>query len=232
MYRLLATGTASVAVLLSLTACGGAAPDRAEQVPGPAATATSNPGAEEDHNDADVMFAAMMIPHHRQAVEMSEIVLAKSDIPAEVRTLAEEIRAAQAPEIEQLTAWLDEWNAATSMPMTSMPMDSPGHDMPMNSPDHEMPMGEPETTAEQMPGDMSGMEGMLSPQDLQALRDAEGTDAARLYMTQMIAHHQGAVAMAQGEIEHGRNPAAVDMARQIVDTQQQEITTMEQLLAQ
>ncbi len=119
------------------------------------------------------------------------------------------------------------------MPMTSMPMDSPGHDMPMNSPDHEMPMGEPETTAEQMPGDMSGMEGMLSPpQDLQALRDAEGTDAARLYMTQMIAHHQGAVAMAQGEIEHGRNPAAVDMARQIVDTQQQEITTMEQLLAQ
>ena len=228
MYRLLATGAASVAVLLSLTACGGAAPDRAEHVPGPAETATSNPGAEEDHNDADVMFAAMMIPHHRQAVEMSEIVLAKSDIPAEVRTLAEEIRAAQAPEIEQLTAWLDEWNAATSMPMTSMPMDSSGHDMPMNSPDHEMPMGEPETTAEHM----SGMEGMLSPQDLQALRDAEGTDAARLYMTQMIAHHQGAVAMAQDEIEHGRNPAAVDMTREIADTQQQEITTMEQLLAQ
>ena len=55
------------------------------------------------------MFAQMMIPHHEQALEMSAIVLAKDGLDPEVAKLAEEIQAAQGPEIEQLEAWLDEW---------------------------------------------------------------------------------------------------------------------------
>ncbi|KRC62075.1 hypothetical protein ASE14_09810 [Agromyces sp. Root81] len=65
---------------------------------------------------ADVMFAQMMIPHHEQALEMSGIVLAKDGLDPEVAALAGEIQAAQGPEIAQLEAWLEEWDAPREMP--------------------------------------------------------------------------------------------------------------------
>lgn len=55
----------------------------------------------------DIMFAQMMIPHHQQAVDMSELALEKSSDDA-VLALAADIRAAQAPEIDQMTRWLEE----------------------------------------------------------------------------------------------------------------------------
>ena len=44
-----------------------------------------------DYNDADIMFAQMMIPHHQQAVEMSEMLLAKEGIPAQVVEFAQRV---------------------------------------------------------------------------------------------------------------------------------------------
>lgn len=70
---------------------------------------TSGADAAGEANEADVMFAQMMIPHHEQALEMSTIVLAKDGVDPDVAELAEGIAAAQGPEIEQLEAWLDEW---------------------------------------------------------------------------------------------------------------------------
>ena len=67
-------------------------------------------------NDADVMFAQMMLPHHEQALEMSGIVLAKAGLDPEVAALAAQIEAAQGPEIEQLEAWLEEWDAPRAAP--------------------------------------------------------------------------------------------------------------------
>jgi uncharacterized protein (DUF305 family) len=61
------------------------------------------------HNDADVMFATMMIPHHAQAVEMSETVLAKDGVDEGVVDLAERVKDAQQPEIDQMTGWLKTW---------------------------------------------------------------------------------------------------------------------------
>jgi uncharacterized protein (DUF305 family) len=60
----------------------------------------------------DVMFAQMMIPHHQQAVEMAEIALAKTDSSSQVRELATAIKAAQDPEIQTMTGWLQTWGAA------------------------------------------------------------------------------------------------------------------------
>ena len=54
----------------------------------------------------DQMFAAMMIPHHEQAIVMSELALTKSS-NAEILALAQEIRDAQSPEIEQMKTWVD-----------------------------------------------------------------------------------------------------------------------------
>ena len=84
----------------------------------PTAAATGTPAAGA-HNDADVMFAQMMIPHHRQAIEMADMILAKPDIDPVVAALATEIKGAQTPEIDQMTGWLIGWglNATPSMDM-------------------------------------------------------------------------------------------------------------------
>ena len=91
--------------------------------------------------------------------------------------------------------------------------------------------GEP-TQPDNMGGDhdMSQMEGMLSDEELQQLSDAPVLEAAELFLNQMIAHHEGAVAMAEDQVENGTYPPAVDLAQTVIDTQQQEIDTMRQLL--
>ncbi len=64
-----------------------------------------------DHNDADVSFAAGMVPHHQQAIEMSDIILAKQGIDQRVVDLANQIKAAQGPEIATMQQWLTGWGA-------------------------------------------------------------------------------------------------------------------------
>jgi uncharacterized protein (DUF305 family) len=111
--RAVALGVAGVFALAGCAANGaGAAGDGHDghsgagvETEAPASTGTT----------ADVMFAQMMIPHHEQALEMSGIVLAKAGLDPEVAALAEEIQAAQGPEIAQLEAWLDEWDAPREM---------------------------------------------------------------------------------------------------------------------
>lgn len=212
----LAMTAAAAAVLLGLSACSGTGTE--SETTGTTATTTSaaESAAEHseaehsdaqhsaaEHSEADVMFAQMMMPHHEQAIEMSDIILAKDGVPAEVTTLAEEIKAAQGPEIAQLTEWLEQW-------------------------------GEPVTPADEHGGhgghDMSEMEGMLSEEELQELSDAPGPEAATLFLEQMIAHHEGAVAMAEDEVANGSYQPAIDMAQTIIETQQAEIDEMKKLL--
>lgn len=202
---------AAAAVLLGLSACTSDETDTAsETTTAVETTATSGSSTTEQaeesaqHSEADVMFAQMMIPHHEQAIEMSDIILSKDDVPADVTSLAEEIKAAQGPEIAQLTDWLEQWGEPTQ---------PEGMDMDMGG-DH----------------DMAQMEGMLSDEELQQLSDAPGPEAAELFLNQMIAHHEGAVAMAEDQVENGTYPPAVDLAQTIIDTQQQEIDTMRQKL--
>ncbi len=70
---------------------------------------------------ADVMFLEMMIPHHQQAVEMSQLASSNGASP-EVQKLADKIAAAQGPEIEQMQSWLDDANAPDMMGGSSMGM--------------------------------------------------------------------------------------------------------------
>ncbi|MEH6822202.1 MAG: DUF305 domain-containing protein, partial [Dietzia psychralcaliphila] len=158
-------------------------------------------------NDADVMFAQMMYPHHAQAVEMADMANGRTDNP-EVLSLASAIAAAQQPEMDQMTTWLTEWG----QPMPDMDRGDMG-DM----------------------GDMGGMDhssgsGMMTAQDMDALMAASGPEFDRQWLTMMIAHHTGAIEMANTEIADGSNPDALEMARTIVATQQQEIDTMQRLL--
>ena len=110
---------AALAAVLALAGC--AAPGGGGM--GHDGHATTGTDASAEANAADVMFAQMMIPHHEQALEMSAIVLAKEDVDPEVAELAEQIAAAQGPEIEQLEAWLDEWGVPRMPGDHAMPMD-------------------------------------------------------------------------------------------------------------
>ncbi|QII07972.1 DUF305 domain-containing protein [Rhodococcoides fascians A25f] len=168
---------------------------------GSSSSSSASANVSEEFNDADAMFAQMMYPHHAQAVEMAAMVEGRTDDP-DILTLASAIEAAQQPEMDRMTAWLTEWGQP-----------APSSDM----------------------GEMSGMDhssgmGMMSQQDMDALTAASGAEFDRQWLTMMIAHHTGAIEMANIEIADGSNPDAQEMARTIVATQQQEIDTMQQLL--
>ncbi len=159
--------------------------------------------SDEANNAQDVTFVKDMIPHHEQAVVMSDLALGQAGSPA-VKDLATRIKAAQAPEIATMQGWLTAWGEDAAG----------GHDMGS--------MGSM---------DMGGMKGMVSDEDLSALRAASGTEFDKLYLKDMIAHHEGAVEMAKAEIAKGKDPAAKTLAQQITSSQEKEITEMRQLMA-
>lgn len=220
---------ATAAAVLTLAGCAGNGTDSTtatETSPGAVmsetttgGTLTTATGQDSEHSAADVMFSRMMIPHHQQAIEMSDIILDKDDVPADVRTMAEEIKAAQGPEIEQMRQWLEQWGVPGG------PQGGPmmGDDVPGHMGDH---MGGADDAA-----GMPMMDGMLSGQEMRELSDARGPDAARLFLEQMIAHHEGAIEMAQDEVSDGTYPPTVELARSIIQTQQREIDRMREMIA-
>ncbi len=176
---------AALAAALFLSSCGGGegtapAPESAEQ-------------SAAEFNDADVMFARMMIPHHEQAVEMSR--LAEGRAGEEVGALAAEIEAAQGPEIEQLEGMLDAWGVE--------------------------PAGD---------GEHHGMSGMMTEEQMAELERAEGEAFDTLFLELMIAHHRGAVQMAEDQLANGVDPGARELAQEVVDAQEAEIERMDAML--
>lgn len=193
---------ACLGAVLILPGCGGSGGEPATEVLSSSAAAA--PGASSAgtsmRNEADVMFAQMMIPHHREAVEMAELASTRS-AGAEVKELADNIKAAQQPEIDAMSGWLQEWGEKVP---------APGEDM--------------SAMGHSMPGDMSEA-------DMAALRAASGADFDKQFLTMMIAHHEGAIQMADEHLASGANDAAKTLSRAILTTQQAEIVTMKGMLA-
>jgi uncharacterized protein (DUF305 family) len=157
---------------------------------------TPSPPAGAEFNTADETFAMEMIGHHEQAVEMADIVLAKSDVDSRVLELAAKIKAAQQPEIDVMTDWLEGWGVDVS--------------------------------------DMGGMDhggDMMSEEDMDALTAATGAEASTLFLDQMVEHHEGAIDMAERELDEGQNADALELAQKIIDDQTAEIEFMQTLRA-
>jgi uncharacterized protein (DUF305 family) len=163
-------------------------------------------------NDADVAFAQMMVPHHEQAVTMSDLALdpARGASP-EVQALAEQIGSAQHDEIAQMQAWLEEWGVHGGS----------GHA------GHESGHGSGHGSEH---GGEQQMDGMLSDDQLAQLEDATGPEFDELWLTSMIEHHEGAVTTAETVVADGKDPDVRELAEQIVEVQRTEITAMEALL--
>lgn len=186
---MLAVAALLLASLLALAACGG--------------EEDSPAGGSAEFNGADVTFASEMIPHHQQAVEMAELAADRA-LSSEVRQLAEDIEAAQGPEIETITQWLADW----------------GQEAPSGSMDHG-DMGH---------GDSQEMPGMMNEAEMAQLEQSDGAAFDRMFLEMMIGHHRGAIEMARTEQANGENPDAVALAEQIETDQEAEIEKMEQLL--
>jgi uncharacterized protein (DUF305 family) len=194
---------AAAVLLFSLAACGG---DDGESA-SPAAHTASNGDV---FNDADVDFATAMIPHHAQALVMVDMTRGRQLSP-EVTTLTEQISAAQTPEIEEMVDWLTAWEEPIPPTMRDH----------VNAEDHGM-------------GGMDGMDddmpGMMSDEDLAELEHASDAEFEDMWLQMMIAHHEGAIEMAQDEQEDGAFSPALKLAGSIESSQQAEIDLMKKLL--
>lgn len=176
-------------------------------------TATTPPGSSasasqvaQDHNQADITFAQDMIPHHAQAIAMSEMAAQRAGSP-QVKDLAVRIQAAQQPEIDQMSELLRAWSAP--VPDVNSPMGGRGQM------DH---------------GTSGGMPGMMSDDQMQQLGQATGDAFDRMFLQMMITHHQGAITMAETELRDGQNPEARELAQHIIDGQRREIAEMQSFL--
>ena len=120
---------------------------------------------------ADVHFMQGMIHHHAQAVVMAGWAQTHGARP-DVKTLAQRIDVAQRDEMAFMQRWLRERHQEVPDPLEHYAM---GHDMAMSP-------------AELMPG-------MLTAEQMKALDAARGPEFDRLFLTDMIQHHQGAITM-------------------------------------
>lgn len=198
---------AGLAVLLTLSACGG--DDEAGK---------PQELSETEHNKADVTFATDMIQHHAQAMSMVDLTTDRKLEP-EVQELADAIRAAQSPEIETMSGWLQEWGE--EVPSTMRDHVNGGH---------EGHGGEDSSMSDSMEGMDHDMPGMMSAEEMDALENASDAEFRDMWLEMMIEHHEGAVDMSETEQDEGRFKPAVDLAGTIIESQTKEIDTMEKLL--
>ncbi|MEV4706318.1 DUF305 domain-containing protein [Actinoplanes sp. NPDC049316] len=197
---------AALAATLVVSACGGDGSSSGSAMDHGAATAASAPAGTAAFNDADVTFAQLMIDHHRQAIQMAALADGRAADPG-VKELAATIKAAQQPEIDTMNQWLTAWGKPAPAPGSTM---EPG-----------------------MPGmDHGAMPGMMSAEDMAELTGAKGAAFDKQFLTMMIAHHEGAVQMAQQEAAQGSDPEAKALAQKIVTDQQAEIAEMRKMLEQ
>lgn len=204
-FTRIAAALAALATALFVSACSSSQPATDEHAGHTQSETEQAPvisGEPAGFNDADVSFATNMVPHHEQAIELSALVPDRSTNP-EVLALASEIQAAQEPEIATMKAFLVQWN--------ENPEAAGGHE------GHDM-------------SSMEGMEGMVDPATMSRLESLQGAEFDTLWLESMIAHHEGAIGMAETELADGENVDAKGLAQQIIDGQQAEIDRMKTML--
>lgn len=169
-------------------------------------------------DSVDAGFSRDMRAHHSQAVQMSFLVREATD-DADVDQLALDILLTQQQQVGQMYAWLEEWG---------LPQSSSSDRMAWMGHSGDMDMGGAEgTDMASMPG---GMPGMASNADLQALEDARGERAERIFLQLMVPHHEAGVEMADYAVEHAGTEQVRQLAESISVAQQSELTVLNDLL--
>ncbi|NMR19477.1 DUF305 domain-containing protein [Cellulomonas fimi] len=181
------------------------------------------PQAAPQEGSVEAGFARDMQAHHSQAVEMSMLVLERTQDP-EVRTLASDVLLTQQQQAGQMYGWLDQWNLPQSSTEPAMAwMDDAAGGMSGMTHGSAADDATPAGGADRMPG-------MASSDDLARLRAATGPDADRLYLALMIPHHEGGVLMAQVAADEASDAETRRLAQTIVAAQTAELTVLQTML--
>ena len=179
------------------------APGQPSKVLPPGTRATLPP-----RSQADVDFMQGMIMHHAQAVEMTALIPSHTE-NKDLRLLGARIRSSQADEMKFMQRWLAARGEAVSMAMPGMPdMDKSGRPMAL-------------------------MPGMLTAEQMEALRDAKGTEFDELFLKGMIQHHSGALTMVHDLFDTagaGQTGDIFGFATDVDTGQRAEIRIMESML--
>jgi uncharacterized protein (DUF305 family) len=149
-----------------------------------------------------------MIMHHSQALEMTELILSHTE-NKDLRSLGARITRSQSDEIKFMQRWLAARGEATAMEMPPMA----GMDMSQ----HQMPL----------------MPGMLTPEQMWALRKAKGAEFDYLFLIGMIQHHNGALTMVKDLFDiagAGQDADIFNFATDVDNTQRAEIAIMSAML--
>jgi uncharacterized protein (DUF305 family) len=157
---------------------------------------------------AEVQFMQGMIFHHSQAVEMTALIPSHTQ-NKNLRTLGARISNSQSDEIKFMKRWL----AARGESIPSTMPDMPGMDMSND----KMPL----------------MPGMLTPEQMEALRKAKGSEFDHLFLVGMIQHHNGALTMVKDLFDTagaGQDAELFNFATDADNTQRAEIHIMETML--
>jgi uncharacterized protein (DUF305 family) len=163
-----------------------------------------------------------MIMHHAQAVEMTALIGSHTDNQA-LSLLGERISKSQSDEMAFMKRWLEMRGESTSMPSPDMP-DKP--DM-QNMPGMDMPGGDHKGDHQML------MPGMLTKEQMDALKKARGAQFDHLFLTGMIQHHGGALVMVKALFNTagaGQDAEVFNFATDVDSGQRAEIRIMENML--
>jgi uncharacterized protein (DUF305 family) len=174
---------------------------------------TSTKGVLPPASPADVEFMQGMIMHHAQAVEMTAMIPSHTE-NKNLHTLGARISSSQSDEIRFMKRWL----AARGQPIAEPMPDMAGMDMPGMDMAH---------------GAMKLMPGMLTPEQMEALRKARGSEFDHLFLVGMIQHHEGALTMVKvlfNTAGAGQDAEIFNFATDADNTQRAEIRIMQTML--
>ena len=219
-----ATGSAALlGFVMAGVLFGPCLPDSRAQQSGSAAPVVVQPGAPGQpsktlpastkgtlppRSQADVDFMQGMIMHHSQAIEMTALIASHTK-NKDLRSLGARISSSQSGEIKFMQRWLVARGEEMSIAMPGMPdMDRSGRPMPL-------------------------MPGMLTREQMEALRKANGAEFDNLFLTGMIQHHNGALTMVKDLFDTagaGQDADVFNFATDADNTQRAEIRIMQSML--
>ncbi len=163
----------------------------------------------------DVEFMQGMIMHHAQAVEMTALLESRTE-NKELRLLGKRISHTQSDEINFMKRWLETRGEKIPLPMPEMKEMSG-----MNMSSHKQ--------------HLMLMPGMLTPKQMEDLKNAKGAEFDRLFLTGMIQHHSGALVMVKELFDTpgaGQDAELFNFATDVDSGQRAEIRIMQTMLGE
>ncbi|KZC95731.1 MULTISPECIES: DUF305 domain-containing protein [Clavibacter] len=231
----LAAATTALVLAAGLAGCS-TPPRTPEDAASPSADADAAAPLEtgsEGWNRADLAFAQDMGDHAARSVALAVAALQAADLPPGAEELAVQIRDQQGPQARELARLAEGWageDGASGSNGTEDREEAGG-------------VGGGAGGAEGTAGASGSASGTgtdaesaeagaaASDAQQQAVRSARGMDAGRLFLQGMIAQHEAAIAMADGEAQVGTSTAALDIAGAMRSSQEGQLTKMRALLA-